>query len=152
VDVAYASEAVVPKLRQVNIAVRDMEAMAAFYERLGLPMAAGQPEWAADHRSARSDDAPTIELDSVEFTSLWNQGWGAGNGIVLAFEVPDRADVDRLHDELVAAGATSQQPPYDAFWGARFAVVADPDGNAVAVTSPVDAAYRSAPPPPPHQR
>lgn len=80
-----------------------MEAMAAFYERLGLPMAAGhpewatgQPEWAANHRSARSDDAPTIELDSVEFTSWWKQGWRAGNGIVLAFEVPDRADVDRL--------------------------------------------------------
>jgi uncharacterized glyoxalase superfamily protein PhnB len=71
---------------------------------------------------------------------------------VLAIEVPDRADVDRLHDELVAVGATSQQAPYDAFWGARFAVVADPDGNAVAVMSPVDAAYRSAPPPPPRQR
>ena len=142
----------VPKLRQVNIVVRDMEAMAAFYERLGLPMVAGQPEWAADHRSARSDDAPVVELDSVEFTSWWNQGWGPGNGIVLAFEVPDRAEVDRLYDQLVAAGARSQQSPYDAFWGARFAVVADPDGNAVAVMSPVDAAYRSALPRPPHER
>ena len=81
-----------------------------------------------------------------------NQGWGARNGIVLAFEVPDRAEVDRLYDQLVAAGTRSQQPPYDAFWGARFAVVADPDGNAVAVMSPVDAAYKSAPPPPPHER
>lgn len=68
---------------------------------------------------------------------------------MLGFEVPDRADVDRLYDELVAAGATAQQAPYDAFWGARFAVLADPEGNAIGLTSPSDPAYRGTPPPPP---
>ena len=33
---------------------------------------------------------------------------------------------------------TSQQEPYDAFWGARYAIVEDPDGNAVGLMSPID--------------
>lgn len=135
-----------PKLSQVNPAVRGMEAMADFYTRLGLPLAARHPAWAAHHRSATSDEAPDIELDSVAFTSRWNEGWNGSSGVVLGFELPTRADVDRLYSELVAAGAVTQQPPYDAFWGARFAVVTDPDGNAVALTSPSDAAHMGAPP------
>ncbi len=136
----------VPKLSQINLAVRDMEAMADFYTRLGLPLAARHPSWAAHHRSAASDEAPDIELDSVAFTSRWNEGWSGGSGVVLGFEMPERPDVDRLYGELVAAGAVAQQPPYDAFWGARFAVVTDPDGNAVALTSPSDSAFMGTPP------
>jgi len=139
----------VPKLSQVNLAVRDMEAMADFYTRLGLPLAARHPAWAPHHRSAASDEAPDIELDSIAFTSQWNEGWNGSCGVVLGFELPDRADVDRLYSELVAAGAVAQQAPYDAFWGARFAVLADPDGNAVALTSPSDSVYMGTPPQPP---
>lgn len=60
-----------------------------------------------------------------------------------------RADVDSVFAELVAAGYPSQQEPYDAFWGVRYAVVTDPEGNAVALISPVDEALRTAPPAPP---
>ena len=38
-----------------------------------------------------------------------------------------------------------QQSPYDAFWGARYAVIEDPDGNAVGIMSPVDPDRRSQP-------
>jgi uncharacterized glyoxalase superfamily protein PhnB len=38
--------------------------------------------------------------------------------------------------------------PYDAFWGARYAVVADPAGISVGIMSPADDAGRTAPPPP----
>ena len=54
--------------------------------------------------------------------------------------------MDEVHDALVADGARSLQPPYDAFWGARYAVVADPDGVAVGLLSPVDDT-KSTPPP-----
>jgi hypothetical protein len=46
----------------------------------------------------------------------------------------------------VGAGARSLMAPYDAFWGARFAVVEDPEGNAVGIMSPMDDARRTAPP------
>ena len=58
-----------------------------------------------------------------------------------------RDAVDERYAELVAAGHPGRQPPYDTFWGARYAVVEDPDGNPVGLMSPVDPARRSAPPP-----
>ena len=61
----------------------------------------------------------------------------------------DREDVDDLYEELTAAGHAGQQPPYDAFWGARYAIVLDPSGNAVGLMSPVDPARRGRPPTPP---
>ena len=52
------------------------------------------------------------------------------------FRVPTREAVDALYEELVAAGAPSHLAPFDAFWGARYAVVLDPDGNQVGFQNP----------------
>ncbi|WP_342782045.1 VOC family protein [Trebonia kvetii] len=41
-----------------------------------------------------------------------------------------------IYADLVATGYRGQQPPYDAFWGARYAVIEDPDGNAAGIMSP----------------
>jgi uncharacterized glyoxalase superfamily protein PhnB len=38
------------------------------------------------------------------------------------------------------------QAPFDAFWGARYAIVEDPDGIAVGLMSPISANRRSPPP------
>jgi hypothetical protein len=38
---------------------------------------------------------------------------------------------------------TALHEPYDAFWGARYAIVEDAGGNAVGIMSPVDPARRS---------
>jgi uncharacterized glyoxalase superfamily protein PhnB len=43
-------------------------------------------------------------------------------------------------------GYLGRQPPFDAFWGARYAIVADPDGNDVGLMSPVDESRRTWPP------
>jgi uncharacterized glyoxalase superfamily protein PhnB len=52
--------------------------------------------------------------------------------------------VDEIYADLASAGYTSQQEPYDAFWGARYAVIEDPDGNPV-IMSPLDPARRTDP-------
>ena len=54
--------------------------------------------------------------------------------------------VDETFERLTAAGHTGRQAPHDAFWGARYALVADPDGRPVGLQSPVDPALRSRPP------
>jgi uncharacterized glyoxalase superfamily protein PhnB len=64
---------------------------------------------------------------------------------VLGFKVVSRERVDEIYAGLVAAGYRRQQRPYDAFWGARYAVIEDPDGNAVGIMSPVDPNRRSQP-------
>jgi uncharacterized glyoxalase superfamily protein PhnB len=138
------------RLDQVNLVVGDMDAMAAFYGMLGIAVdAGGMSEWDPHHRSSRATEGADLDLDSPEFAAVWDQGWPGGRGILLGFHVDDRAEVDRIYAELTAAGHTGQQPPVDAFWGSRFAVVTDPDGNAVGLMSPRDDAFRSEGPEPP---
>ncbi len=47
---------------------------------------------------------------------------------------------------MTSAGYTGHLAPFDAFWGARYAVIDDPDGNHVGIMSPMDQKYASAPP------
>ena len=142
-----------PVLDQLNIVVTDMEAMAGFYERLGVSFPVGPREWAAwepHHRNSEPGEGLQVDLDSSAFASQWNAGWPAGRtGIVIGFRVSSRAAVDELCAELIEAGYACQQPPYDTFWGSRYAVVTDPDGNSVGLMSPRDPAMVSAPPAPP---
>jgi catechol 2,3-dioxygenase-like lactoylglutathione lyase family enzyme len=140
-----------PVLDQVNMVVRDMDAAVAFYRRLGLDIPDYTPEWDAHHRSADVGAGLDFDLDSVVFTRQWDEGWGGrknGAGSVVVFKVEAREDVDEIYDDLVGAGYKGQQAPYDAFWGARFAVIEDPDGNAVGIMSPSDPGLRSASNPP----
>src|ERR671932_342152 len=66
-----------------------------------------------------------------------------------SIETTTRREVDERYAELVAHGGRAHQPPYDAFWGARYAIVDDPDGNPVGLMSPVDERRKSWPPAPP---
>jgi len=139
------------RLDQVNLIVGDVEASRAFYSRLGLDFGdVPDPVWDAHHVSARHDDSTPldVDLDSESFATKWTQGWSGGSGAILGFKVETRDEVDGLVASLAADGVTVQQEPYDAFWGARYAVVSDPDGNGVGIMSPVDPSRRSEAPSP----
>jgi len=137
-------------LDQLNIVVRDMDAAVDFYRRLGIEIPDTLPDWQAHHRSAEMSDSVDFDLDSTAFAPQWNAGWpGSKPGVVVGFRLATREDVDDLYGELTGAGHVGQQPPYDAFWGARYAIVEDPSGNAVGLMSPVDPAKRTRPPTPP---
>jgi DNA-binding CsgD family transcriptional regulator/catechol 2,3-dioxygenase-like lactoylglutathione lyase family enzyme len=136
-----------PVLDQINLVVRDMEAMVGFYRRLGVRIGDSDAPWNRHHRTAELGGGLDLDLDSTEFASMWDQGWPAGRtGAVIGFKLRDRAEVDRRFADLVDAGYTPHQAPYDAFWGARYAIVEDPDGNAVGLMSPRDPDRRSPPP------
>jgi uncharacterized glyoxalase superfamily protein PhnB len=47
---------------------------------------------------------------------------------------------------FASAGYRGLQLPFDAFWGARYAIVEDPDGIAIGLMSPIDPTRRTAPP------
>jgi predicted lactoylglutathione lyase len=137
-----------PVLDGINLVVRDMEASVAFYWRLGVDVA-DTPEWGAHHRTANVGGGMDFDFDSITFAQQWDDGWPGGPGAVIGFKVASRDEVDRLVSDLTNAGYRAQQPPYDAFWGARYAIVEDPDGNPVGIMSPSDPARRSTPTPPP---
>jgi glyoxalase/bleomycin resistance protein/dioxygenase superfamily protein len=72
---------------------------------------------------------------------LWHAGWRADPAsarVVIGFSLPTREAVDERYAELTSAGYAGRQPPFDAFWGARYAIVADPDGNDVGLISPLE--------------
>jgi predicted lactoylglutathione lyase len=121
---------------QLNLVVRDLEATLAFYRRLGVAVEAGP----GGHASVTLPNGVALEFDTAEFVGLWDAGWrgATGGSTVLGFGVDSREAVDELYDELTAAGHRGHQPPYDAFWGARYAIVDDPDGNPVGIMSPID--------------
>jgi uncharacterized glyoxalase superfamily protein PhnB len=133
---------------QLNLVVSDMDDALAFYRRLGL-----DPRVTPDgaHADASLPGGLTIEWDSAEFAAIWDSGSrGPLTGsIVLGFDVPTRQAVDEKYAELTAAGYPGRQRPYDAFWGSRYAIVDDPDGNGVGLMSPKDDEHRSAPTPAP---
>jgi uncharacterized glyoxalase superfamily protein PhnB len=143
-------------LEQINIVVRDMDRALAFYQLLGVVMEESRgPEWAAwsrHHVNGTTANGVRVELDSVAFAKQWNPGLDEaklGSAVLPMFHVSSRAEVDRIHARVAAAGHRTQQAPDDAFWGARYAIVEDPDGNAVGITSAVDPSMRRPPPPPP---
>jgi len=129
---------------QFNLVVTNMDASVAFYQRLGLTIPDADPPWQSHHRTATVANGIDLDLDSSEFARYWNQGWRGGTG-VLGFKVDSREQVDEIYRDLIEAGYRGQQPPYDAFWGARYAVIEDPDGNAVGIMSPVNPDLRSQP-------
>jgi uncharacterized glyoxalase superfamily protein PhnB len=138
-----------PVLDQINLVVRDMDTMVAFYRRLGVEIAPTAPQWEAHHRNASTPGGLDFDIDSTTSAQIWNQGWTSDRtGVVIGFRLPTREAVDARYDDLVAAGAVGEQPPYDAFFGARYAVVRDPDDNSVGLMSPIDPTRRWSPPDP----
>ena len=59
--------------------------------------------------------------------------------------MPSREAVNNTYDDLVAARYVGEQPPYDAFRGARYAIVRDPDANSVGLMSAIDPTRRYEP-------
>jgi len=141
-----------PVFDQLNLISDDLDASVQFYRRLGLQLSdpARTPAGEPFHASNRGGQGALLEADSPAFARVWNQGWKGEadlNGrVVIGLRVADRASVDQLYGEIIAAGHKGLQPPVDAFWGARYAIVEDPNGLAVGLMSPADDRHRSPPP------
>jgi catechol 2,3-dioxygenase-like lactoylglutathione lyase family enzyme len=141
-----------PVLDQLNVVSADPAASVAFYRRLGVDIAEAaiwRTATGAHHVNARSGEID-FELDSTAFAQVWNPsccGRGDLKGrVVLGFRVVSREAVDEVYTEMTAAGYVGLQPPHDAFWGARYAIVEDPDGIAVGLMSPISPDFKALPP------
>jgi uncharacterized glyoxalase superfamily protein PhnB len=141
-----------PILDQLNIVSGDVEASIAFYRRLGVEIPE-QAIWRTasgpHHVNGRSETL-NVELDSAAFAQIWNAGWRGRDDlkgrVVVGFRLESREAVDETYADLTDAGYAGLQPPCDAFWGARYAIVEDPDGVAVGLMSPISPEMRSPPP------
>jgi catechol 2,3-dioxygenase-like lactoylglutathione lyase family enzyme len=137
----------IPTLSGLNIVVKDMEASIKFYRLLGLDIPEGivwRTETGAHHVDVPMESGLGFDLDSHALAKSYNAGWNdSAPGCVIGFRVPSRDAVDDHYRDLTNAGYVGLQVPYDTFWGARYAIVQDPDGNHVGIMSPPDASKRS---------
>lgn len=128
------------RIALVELVVADMAASLAFYRRLGMDVPADADD--QPHVDAELPGGMRIAWDTVETIRSFDPDWTpptGGHRMALAFACDDPADVDRTHAELVGAGYRSHKDPWDAFWGMRYAVVHDPDGNTVDLFAPLPA-------------
>lgn len=137
-----------PDLHMLNLVVEDMAASLDFYRRLGIAVPRAE-DAAGPHVQLRMPGGFSLELDKAESARLWHAAWRADPAsvsVVIGFSLPTREAVDARYAELISAGYAGRQPPFDAFWGARYAIVADLDGNDVGLMSPIDGSRRTWPP------
>jgi uncharacterized glyoxalase superfamily protein PhnB len=133
------------ELLGLNLVCEDVDATLDFYRLLGIPT----PEenvWRTDSGAHHVTGVPigsdaALEFDSHDLARVYNQGHReapAPGAAIISFRLRSRDAVDDLYRRLTDAGHPGRQPPFDAFWGARYAIVADPDGRDVGLMSPRD--------------
>jgi uncharacterized glyoxalase superfamily protein PhnB len=121
-----------PQLDALSVVVQDMAASMAFYRLCGLAVpddADGLP-----HVEVSLGDGFRIMFDAQSAVASWDSDWtppAPGGRLSLAFRCGSPAEVDSVHDALVAAGHAVHLAPFDAFWGQRYASVFDPDDTSV---------------------
>jgi uncharacterized glyoxalase superfamily protein PhnB len=128
----------------INLVVSDMDVTITFYRLLELDVP--DPfEWpvgtGAQHVEVHAGGECYMAFDNHAMARIWNPPFepsrGLGN-VVVGLLVATRNDVDRLYETARAAGYEVGLEPYDVFFGSRYAIVIDPDGNQVGLKSPID--------------
>lgn len=114
-------------LNAIGIVAADPAASIRFYRLLGVDV----PETPGEgHFEATLHNGLRLMFDSEDVVRSFSPDWTRRNGnqLSLAFECTSPAAVDELYARIVDAGFHGEKEPWDAFWGQRYALLADPDG------------------------
>ena len=135
-------------LHMLNVVAADLAASLDFYRRLGSRCPTSATTRCTS--SCRSRAGSASRSTRTARPGIWHAGFRAdpaGVGVVLgsppAVERRRRRTVRRADRGRVHRAPASVR---DAFWGARYAIVADPDGNDVGLMGPIEDARRFMPP------
>lgn len=111
----------------ITLGVADLKRSQAFYERLGWRRSMPDVEGIVFFHAGELALALFPRDELAKDATIVDDGYGFG-GFTLAYNVPNRDDVDAVLAEAVAAGARLVKPALDAFWGGYSGYFADPDG------------------------
>ncbi|SHE50538.1 Uncharacterized conserved protein PhnB, glyoxalase superfamily [Seinonella peptonophila] len=117
------------QLDMVGIVVEDMKKSLDFYRQLGLEI----PEEANKEPHVEVQlNGMRLGFDTIKTVQSIYGHWEepVGHRIELAFLCDH---VDEVYHHLTKLGYTGYREPWDAFWGQRYAIVLDPDGNRVSL-------------------
>ena len=138
-------------LDHIDLIVADVRASVEFYRRLGVDIP-DEAVWAhngdAHHVEVVLPNGFRIGIDSIAMTKGYDPDYepATGGRNIFIFSAPDRETVDEIFGRMTADGYEGHRAPFDVFWGARYAIIDDPDGNHVGVMSPSDPDRQTAPP------
>jgi uncharacterized glyoxalase superfamily protein PhnB len=121
-----------PILKVIGVVTADMGKTLAFYRQLGLDIPASADS--EPHVDVPLSGGISLAFDTIETIHSFDAGWTEPTGgprVGLAFDCGTPDEVDRVHADMTGAGYESHKEPWDAFWGMRYAVLHDPNGNGV---------------------
>jgi catechol 2,3-dioxygenase-like lactoylglutathione lyase family enzyme len=123
----------------IGLVSSDLPRTLAFYRALGLDIPAEADS--EPHVDVTVSGGFRIMFDPESTIKSFDPGWTrppAGSPrSMLAFECADPGEVDTTYAAMTAAGFDGHLPPWDAFWGQRYATLRDPDGNGVDLYAPL---------------
>ncbi|MXQ54976.1 VOC family protein [Shimazuella alba] len=120
------------KFDMIGVVVKDMRKALEFYRILGLDI----PESAYDEMHVEVvQNGFRFAFDLQEIVENIYGSWDepVGHRIELAFLCDSREAVDELFKKITEHGYIGHREPWDAFWGQRYAIVQDPDGNLISL-------------------
>ena len=127
-----------PQLDAFGMVAQDLPRTLAFYRELGLDIPTDAD--GAPHVEVQLAGGVRLMFDPVDTVRSFLPDWQpptGGHRMGLAFRCASPGDVDATYERLVARGAHGHKAPWDAFWGQRYAIVHDPDGNPVDLYAPL---------------
>jgi uncharacterized glyoxalase superfamily protein PhnB len=123
-----------PQLNAIGIVSSDFARTRAFYGLLGVEFGEGD-----DHVEATLPSGLRVMIDTEDVLRSFRPDWRreTGNQLALAFACASPDEVDETYRRVVEAGFHGEKEPWDAFWGHRYAQLADPDGVPVDLYAPL---------------
>ncbi len=123
-------------LAQVNLIVSDVERAKEFWALLGWESTPRHPKAAV----LSFPNGMNLVLHEPEFAQLWGPAFAGPTvgSTVVDLNLSSRDAVDDTHARVVGAGYANSVEPWDTFFGARYAIVCDPDGHRIGLKSPLD--------------
>lgn len=126
------------QLDLLGLVVKDMAASLAFYRLLGLSIPAELD--GEQHAEITLPNGLRLAWDALSMMQQIYPDWNpspSGTRMAIAFKCASPAEVDATYQRLVDAGYHGHTAPWDAFWGQRYAVIYDPDGNHLDLFAPL---------------
>ncbi len=111
----------------ITLGVGDLKRSREFYERLGWRRSMAKAEGVVFFQSGGMALALFPRPEPAKDANVAPDGDGL-NGISLAYNARNRAEVDSVLEEALAAGAKLLKPAQGAFWGGYSGYFSDPDG------------------------
>ena len=111
----------------ITLGVTSLERSRQFYERIGWRRSVAQSEGIVFFQAGGMAVALYPREELAKDANVAPQGTGF-QGITLAYNARNRAEVDSVLAAAVAAGAKLLKPAQEAFWGGYSGYFSDPDG------------------------